>query len=81
MVNFSKLVLRVLKTVLKNQKHLISKNRPKHLKRKCFSVLGQKLSCSHEVKNGCKNLQRLSFKPLKPFCLSSEQGLKPHSEV
>ena len=25
---------------------------------------------------GCKNLQRFSFKPLKPFCLSSEQGLK-----
>ena len=47
----------------------------KHAKQKCFSVLGQKQSCSHEVKNGCKNL-RFSFKPLKPFCLSSEQGLK-----
>ena len=71
---FLKLVLRVLKTVLRNQKNLIFKNRLKHLKRKCFSVLRQKQSCSHGVKNGCKNLQRFSFKPLKPFCLSSEQG-------
>ena len=55
---------------------MIFKNRLKHLKRKCFSVLRQKQSCSHGVKNGCKNLQRFSFKPLKPFCLSSEQGLK-----
>ena len=39
-----------------------------------FSVLRQKQSCSHEVKNGCKNL-RFSFKPLKLFCLSSEEGL------
>ena len=76
MVNFLKLVLRVLKTVLRNQKILIFKNRLKHLKRKCFSVLRQKQSCSHGVKNGCKNLKRFSFKPLKPFCLSSEQGLK-----
>ena len=67
-----KLVLRVLKTVLRNQKKLIFKNRLKHLKRKCFSVLRQKQPCSHGVKNGCKNLQRFSFKPLK--CLSSEQG-------
>ena len=70
-----KLVLRVLKTVLRNQKNLIFKNRLKHLKRKCFSVLRQKQSCSHGVKDGCKNLQRFSFKLLKPFCLSSEQGL------
>ena len=55
---------------------MISKNRLKHLKRKCFSVLRQRQSCSHGVKNGCKNLQRFSFKPLKPFCLSSEQGFK-----
>ena len=70
-----KLVLRVLKTDLRNQKQLIFKNRLKHLKRKCFSVLRQKQSCSHGVKDSCKNLQRFSFKLLKPFCLSSEQGL------
>ena len=70
-----KLNLRILKTVLRNQKNLIFKNRLKHLKRKCFRVLRQKQSCSHGVKNGCKNLQCFSFKPLKPFCLSSEQGL------
>ena len=69
-----KLVLRVLKTVLRNKTKLIFKNRLKHLKRKCFSVLRQKQSCSHGVKDGCKNL-RFSFKLLKPFCLSSEQGL------
>ena len=69
-----KVVLRVLKTVLRNQKNWIFKNRLKHLKRKCFSVLRQKQSCSHGVKDGCKNL-RFSFKLLKPFCLSSEQGL------
>ena len=74
-VIFLKLVLRVLKTVLKNRKKLIFKNRLKHLKPKCFTVLGQKQSCSHEVKNGCKNLQGFSFKPLKHFCLSSEQGI------
>ena len=66
------------KKTIANQKkkNLISKNRYKHLKRKCFSVLGQKQSCLHEVKNGCTNLQRFSFKPLKPFCLSSEQVLR-----
>ena len=74
-VSFFKLVLRVLKTVLKNQKNLIFKNCFKHLERKCFNVLGQKQFCSHKVKNGCKNLKRFSFKPLKPFCLSSEQDL------
>ena len=72
-----KLVLRVLKTVLTNQKKF--KNRLKHLKRKYFSVLRQKQSCSHGVKDGCKNLQRFSFKLLKPFCLSSEQGFKVFS--
>ena len=72
MVNFLKLFLSVLKTVLRNQKNLIFKNRLKHLKRKCFNGLGQKQLCPHGVKNGCKNLQRFSFKPLKPFCLSSE---------
>ena len=71
-----KLVLRVFKTVLRNQNNLIFKNRFKHLKRKCFSVLRQKQSCSHGVKDGCKNLQRFSFKLLKPFCPSSEQGFK-----
>ena len=60
--------------VLRNQKNLIYKNRLKHLKRKCFNVLRQKQSCSHRVKNGSKNSQRFTFKPLKPFCLSSEQG-------
>ena len=70
-VNFLKLLLRVLKKVLKNQTNLIFKNRLKYLKRKCFSVLRQRLACSHEVRNGSKNLQRFSFKPLKPFCLSS----------
>ena len=45
------------------------KKRFKHLKQKYFSVLGQKQSCSHEVKSGCKNLQRFSFKPLKTICL------------
>ena len=74
MANFLKLVLSVLKTVLKNQKILILKNRLKHLKRKCFSALRQRQSCSHEVKNGRKNLQRFSFKPLIPICLSSEKG-------
>ena len=68
-------LLRVLQTVLKNKKNLIFKNRCKHLKRKCVSALGQKQSCSYEVNNGCKNLKRFSFKPLKPFCLSFEQGL------
>ena len=71
-----KLVLRVLNSVLRNKKKKIFKNRLKHLKRKCFSVLRQKQSCSHGVKDGCKNLQGFSFKPLKPFCLSSEQGLE-----
>ena len=80
MVNFLKLVLRVLKTVLRNQKNLIFKNCLKHLKRKCFSVLRQKQSCSHGVKNGCKNLYRFSFKPLNPFFLSSEQGLKENDK-
>ena len=41
-VKFLKLVLRVLKTVLRNQKNLIFKNRLKHLKRKCFIGLRQK---------------------------------------
>ena len=59
---------------------MIFKNRLKHLKRKCFSVLRQKQSCSHEVKDGCKNLQRFSFLLLKPFCLSSEQGLKDKND-
>ena len=27
------------------------------------------------LQDGCKNLQRINFKLLKPFCLSSEQGL------
>ena len=54
---------------------MIFKNRLKRLKRKCFSVLRQKQSCSHGVKDGCKNLQRFCFKLLKPFCLLSEQGL------
>ena len=71
-----KLVLRVFKTVLRNQKNLIFKNRLKRLKQKCFSVLRQKQSCSHGVKDGCKNLQRFSFKLLKPFFLSSEQDIK-----
>ena len=68
---FLKLVLRAPKTVLRNKKKLIFKNRLKHLKRKCFNVLRQNQSCSHGVKNGCKNLQRFS---LKPFCLSSERA-------
>ena len=71
-----KLVLRVFKTVLRNQKNLIFKNRFKHLKRKYFSVLRQKQSCSHGVRDVCKNLRRFSFKLLKPFYLSSEQGFK-----
>ena len=58
-----KLVLKVLKTVLRNQKKLIFKNRLKHLKRKCFSVLRQKQTCSHGVKDDCKNL-RFSFNVL-----------------
>ena len=57
---------------------MIFKNHLKDFKRKCFSVLRQRQSCTHEVKNGCKNLQRFSFKPLKPFYLSSEQGFKSH---
>ena len=66
--------------VLKNsKKKKIFKNRLKHLKRKCFSVLRQRQSCSHEVKNGCKNLQRFSFKPLKPVCLSSEHSFTYNS--
>ena len=76
-----KLVWRVLETVLRNQKNLICKNRLKHLKRKCFSVLRQKQSCSHRVKNGSKNLQRFSFKLSKPFCLSSEQGLRSREQL
>ena len=72
-----KLVSRALKTVLRNKKKKkIFKNRLKDLKRKYFSVLRQKQSCSHVVKNGRKNLHRFSFKPLKPFCLSAEQGFK-----
>ena len=54
---------------------LIFKNRLKHLKRKCFRVLRQKESCSHGVKDGCKNfLQRFNFKLLK-------QGLKLVSAI
>ena len=49
-VNFLKLVLRVLKNRFKNKKNLTFKYRLKHLKRKCFNVLRQKQSCSHEVK-------------------------------
>ena len=64
---------------IKKSKKLIFKNRLKHLKRKCFSVLRQKQSCLHEVKDGWKNLQHFSFKLLKPFCLSSEQGFKVFS--
>ena len=55
---------------------MIFKNRLKRFKRKCFSDLRQKQPCSHGVKDGCKNLQRFSFKLLKPFCLSSEQSLR-----
>ena len=61
--------------VLRNRKKFIFKNCLTHLKREYFSVLRQKQSCSHGVKNGFKNLQLFSFRPLKPFCLSSEQGL------
>ena len=68
--------LDTFETVLRNQKNSIFKNRLKHLKRKCFSVLRQKQSCSYGVKDSCKNLQRFSFKLLKPFCLSSEQRFK-----
>ena len=54
---------------------MIFKNRLKHVKQKCFSVLRQKQLCSHGIKDGCKNLQRFSsFKLLKPFCLFSEPG-------
>ena len=66
---------------------MIFKNCLKHLKRSCFSVLRQKQSCSHGVKNGCNNLQRFNFKPLKPFCLSFEQSfsawypLKGHTYI
>ena len=67
--------------VLRNQKNLIFKNRLKYLKRKCFSVLRQKQPCSHGVKDGCNNLHRFSFKLLKPFCLSSEQGLKDQLDI
>ena len=67
-----KLVLRVLKTVLRNKKKLFLKT---VLKQKYFGALRQKQSCSHVVKDGCKNLQRFSFKLLKSICLSSEQGL------
>ena len=49
------------KRVLRNKKKLIVKNRLKHLKRRSFSVLRQKQSCSHGVKDGCKNLQRFSL--------------------
>ena len=76
-----KLVLKVLKTVLRNQKNLIFKNRLKHLKRKCVNVLRQKQTCPHGVKDGCKNLQRFSFKFLKPFCLSSEQGFTASGKI
>ena len=47
----------------------------KRLKRKNFSALRQKQSCSHEIANGFKNLKLFSFKPLKPFWLSSEKDL------
>ena len=59
---------------LRNKKKLMFKNRLKDLKRKCFSVFRQKQSSLYGVKDGCKKLQRFSFKLLKPFCLSSEQG-------
>ena len=73
-----KLVLRetCLKSVLGNQNKLIFKNRLKHLKRKCFGVLRQKKSRSHGVKDGCKDVKSFSWKILKPFRLSSEQGFK-----
>ena len=41
-----------------------------------FQCLKTKAICLHGVKDGYKNLQRSSFKLLKPFCLSSEQGFK-----
>ena len=41
----------------------------------------RKQSCSHKVKNDCKNLQRFSFKPLKPFFLSSEQGFTVNQTI
>ena len=28
------------------------------------------------MKNGCEDMERFSFEILKPFCSSSEQGLK-----
>ena len=40
-----------------------------------FYVLRQKQSCSHGVKDGCKSLQRFSFKLLKPFCLCLNKAL------
>ena len=43
---------------------------------KMFYVLRQKQSCSHGVKDGCKSLQRFSFKLLKPFCLCLNKALK-----
>ena len=39
--------------------YMITASVLKGLKRKCFSVLRQKQSCSHGVKDGCKNLQLL----------------------
>ena len=74
-VNFFNLVLRVLKTALKHKKKLIFKNRLKPLKRKYFSVLRQRQSCPHEVKNGCKNLQRFSFKSFKTFVFHLNKAL------
>ena len=47
MVIFLKLVLRVLKTVSRNQKNLIFKNHLKQLKWKCFNVSRQKYSHVH----------------------------------
>ena len=42
---------------------------------KMFSCLKTKTVMFAWRKDGCKNLQRFSFKPLKPFCVSSEPGL------
>ena len=71
-----KLVLRVLKTVLRNQKNWIFKNRLKHLKRKCFSVLRQKQLSSHGVKDGCKNLQLLVLSSSNHFVFHLNKALK-----
>ena len=50
--------------------------RVKHFKRKCFSVIKQKQSCSHELQNSDKSLQPFSRHLLNHFVFHLDKDLK-----